>query len=345
MKIFLVGSAAEGTIVRLFKEADFCVELKGLEETPFLVKDDATKLYVNPKMDSKFKEDFFDSLEVFNHAKFLLIFEEQFHRLHGALNLAKIKIRWNSSQFVPCSKEFCDDANEDDDMNEFMHCPGKIHCPLITNTKLGPCLVYQFEQFILTADFVPLFPVIFECDNEHSNRVFALQGKVFDTLLSPDPPVNFLAFTKGVLAKDRILPEEFYDMSKTDNIQNKGPIFVALKLLNYNKESYSVVKPFQNIEIAELKVNDNMRIIYTIIKVLTKMLKVEDLISYTIKKVLSLKQYQALLQDGEMSDLTRMKILFQTMQHFDLKKPLQKHIDYKKWEKSYSSESDRLPMR
>ena len=233
---------AEGTVVGQITEADFFGKLKGLGETPFLLRDTATRLYCNPKMAEHFKSNFFEEDGTFRLDKFLHHLEKdldtQLKRLRGSSH----KVEWDCGFFFECSKCVKKATHS---QQPLMHCEHKS--PLITNTKVGPCIVLSVRSRTVTIDFVLLFPTIAaSCTtyiDEYSSLSF--QHQVIDTLTGQKgsaPPINWLSHLKKFLKQDRLLSENFFD-TDLHNLDSDWPPYLSLKLLNFNQSDYYIIRP------------------------------------------------------------------------------------------------------
>ena len=297
----LIGSVVESTLVQRFTEADISVALTGLETTPFVLRTKATMLYSSPKMNQKFRTEFFDEHDIFLHAKFMRIFEDQLLEL--VRNSNNDTLSFNNE--VLCPSHDCDPIPEK--LQPFFHC--EKHHPFITNTKLGPCLIFKYTYSrgseTLTADLILQFPIV----------RMSLQDVVYSTVTDPNPTVGSLSYTKSSLGREKPLPETCYDEATTEK-----PTYVAIKIINYNKKESYIIRPGQNLQLHRVKGNKTMHKIYSVIKTIKKAWNL-DISSFAIKKILLLRQYESqMADDGQITAENFMRILHEIMQYKELKK-------------------------
>ena len=323
--IKLGGSVAEHTLVEKFTEADFIAELIGLKKTPFKLGTSATELYVNPEMSEQLRTTCFDKKGIFLYAKFLMLFEDQLQRL--VLSSKYENISFDTT--VTCSNwwkfwDKCDEKSEEK-RSKFFHCTN--HTPFITNTKSGLCLVFKCTVRLgsettvetLTADLVLMFPVKRGYPQLDGG---SLHNCVYKTLVRRDPPVGSLEHLKGTTGRDRPLTEEVIHKENLSVAKRKPKCdftYVGIKLISYKQDDYYIIRPGQELEFHKIRENKTMHQIYCIIKTLMKAWEIE-ISSFTIKKVLLLRQFEIQMpEDGKITEEARMKILYEVMQHQELK--------------------------
>ena len=327
----LLGSVVEGTVVGFFTECDFPVYITGLFDTPFELHNEASKLFVNQDMSESFKKEFFDANGVFNLAKFLLTFENQLQKLHKLDKMRNNHLKWRMGVYKPCIEEQELQETKLDPEALLTHCEHKNHVPLTANTKIGPCLIYEYleDGSILTADFVLQFPV----HMMKSSSMLGLHGVVLKTIFSSPPPLNSLKHFRKYMNQDRILPEERLKETPEEGTE---VFYLGLKLLNFCTHDYYIIRPGQHVVADDIRKYPNLRAVYLIIKILKKYLKIENLSSYTIKKILTLQQFESVRDKKKLDDWQILQNVYKVMLYPDLEKVFQHVIDYEWWKSLFN---------
>ncbi len=196
----------------------------------------------------------------------------------------------------------------------------ETHCskclPAITHTKLGPCLIFSWgeEEKLLTVDLIPVFPV-----EKPEKGVLELFDVVIKTLIRKRPE-NWLKHLKGIIERDRILPESFTRALDAENESNS--IDVAMKLLNYGPCDNSIIRPGQVMQVEQFQRDEKLKKIYIYTKALKDMLSI-DVKTYVIKKIILQDEIQAVLRKP---DVLMQESLFTVLSHPELREKFQSRI-------------------
>ena len=247
---------------------------------------------------------FFDPVDgILNYGRLLhlLLAETAKAFLHmdfmGKLN-KNIRIAIHNKDFVRCSgckrldsmcefcvtvpKENCRDcwSKKNGKYVPFSHC---VNCiPVVTHTKQGICLLVKRKGTTLIMDLIPVLP------SPPIKNVMALYSMITNKLRLEMPPGWKKGF-KSYFTKDQVIPEDMYDLCRCipDNKDKGTKINILIKLLTYGPEPNYQIRAAQAVNaISKLTGNKTDRTLYQFIKVLKNLLSVQDVGSYTIKKII-----------------------------------------------------------
>ena len=205
------------------------------------------------------------------------------------------------------------------------HCD---HCfPAVTHTKLGPCLIFQWgrEKIPLTVDLIPVFPV----NNPDDKTLLSLFNITIKTLLEKKPE-NWLKHFEGIIERDRLLPESFASSLEKDTT---GTFDVAIKILNYGESNNIIIRPGQNLEVANEfdseEQGELLRNVYTHAKALREVLRL-NIKSYFLKKILLQDETKKVIKASRRLD----EGLLILLSHQEVKKSFKGDIDFNHWERN-----------
>jgi hypothetical protein len=277
---------------------------------------------------------FYDSESTFSYEEFLrfmldeLAFAFKEMERRGSLP-AGIKIKMHNKDFKP---EECPDCRE---LHEAQIEEGKSiftpwsHClkclPVITQTKLSPCIVLQWmgpnaeddsqPPTVVTIDLITILPVT-ECNT------LELYKGVLTSLMAEKPP-GWINVFRGYFSRDRILGDDFQDVmdaSQNTDEDAKEPNWISSKLLSFGPHPNNyAVRPGQSVQVHKFQ-KENVREAYLILKGLCKRLDI-DVPSYMCKKTLTG------LSGSQTSTMSGLGIAFNAMISPELRPEFIKKID------------------
>ena len=283
-KFFLVGSIIEGTRIKAATELDIMFSCAGLEKYPLLLteNDPFTLRISNGENNPMSKWSLNGVLNYEEFHVFLLksVYEiiQDEKRNIADLTEGRITLRRKRTNHHNCPKK----TNHP----YYSHCKNCIFN--VTQTKSGACLILEWNsdelkrKELLTVDLIPILSV----KGMDLNQMF---NSVIRTLLRKKP-TNWLRYIKGVVEKDRILPESYYQLWQPDP---ERPIPICMKLLHFGGENNFIIKPAPLLGVTSIfKESEPLKNCYIRMKYLKDILKV-DLNSYFIKKVLLTDEMKA----------------------------------------------------
>ena len=204
------------------------------------------------------------------------------------------KIGIHNKDFVPCSRclnvrDLCDDCKLEPlkakpDCQEcqkitdclyrpFTHCADCI--PVVTHTKQGICILVKKGDKILLTDLIPLLPP------PPDMSIMQLYNMTITSLLEEKPRGWGKAFM-AYFTKDKCIPQEMEDLSEKNYDSKAG---IGVKLLNYGPENNHAIRPGQSIgAVQKFTSNEGDRVAFQSLKVVLKLLGIEGIGSYVIKK-------------------------------------------------------------
>jgi hypothetical protein len=233
----LIGSIADGTRLGKASKADVTITYKGLEKTPFTVKDNATELLFKHTEDSavcNYMKKFVTEKEIFDYPKFL---EKQLKVLQECM----LQCQLPDDLEIVSFRARCWEIKKHEILEkDSIHQP-ETHClkcvQPMTHTKIGPCIVLRHKQSkeFLSINLVPLYPV-------GGKSSIDLMNIVIKTLVEKNPPF-WLPYFESLMKRDVILPESFGDIIQA------GVQWVAIKLLHYGPNHNYMMRPGQEMKI------------------------------------------------------------------------------------------------
>ena len=320
----LIGSVGEGTRNHCASEADLTIQFKGLNA--FKRGDDAMSLVVN-EYDMDTLEHFVKNGNVFDYANFFIFLLSEI----TCTLLKLIKEGKLPSSFKPDYKhKGCDKCEKLKNGKMKSIYSGMMHTkdcfPMVCHTKLGPCIIlpwnFQEHSWVMTADLVPVFNV--------EGKTLDLVNLVLDTLIKKTPP-GWREFTEKVFHRDIVLPEAF-STQQSDTKQ----VSVGLKLINYGEEDNYIIQPAQEMNVQDFQSNEILRLAYVNFKALKTVLGA-DVKSYLAKKIFLLPEYKRKAVGGLLSldaytcELFWQELLFEILQHPEMRRAFETKIDFSKW--------------
>ena len=186
-KFFLVGSIPERTRIGHANELDIVMRLQGLKHFPFVVEeDDAMKLKINnpkhPLIEFRKRDN------TFNFERFFIEFH---HHIKEALYQIINKQLLEPGLTIGRADKFCDDCRQLRDIHKvyapYKHCKNCLFP--VTHTKVGPCLIFQWQPdqntqpSVITVDLVPVFPI-----KSENKTILDWMNCVTKTLITNRPP-------------------------------------------------------------------------------------------------------------------------------------------------------------
>ena len=174
--------------------------------------------------------------------------------------------------------------------NPTSHC---LECiPAVTHTKQGVCATLCRGNKTLIMDIIPVIPKPPGC------HVMGLY-KMVTTSLPREMPPGWKRAYKAYFGKDKVIPEDVHDLSQDetsqdetsqdetsqDDIKKRGK-YILVKLLNYGPRPNYQIRAAQSLNaIAKLTGSKEDLKAFMYGKTLLKLLKIEDVGSYLLKKV------------------------------------------------------------
>ena len=327
-RFYLIGSVAEGT--RLFNgnEIDVTVQFDALHNSPLeLLDGSACEFVIGVNHPLRKFAKMRDGKEVLHYEHFFISFLGDLQKILLRMQAAKLS-KWPQDLFFQEKVKHwnsCDDClaeslslAQDSIYSPQRHC--KKCLPLVSHTKIGPCLIFQWgpHGIPVTMDLIPVFPL------KSPEGVLPLFNSVIQTLLERKPE-NWVRHLKGMVQRDRILPESYLKFLDSD--ANTGTCDVAMKLLNYDKETNFIIRPGQVMHVNQFDRNVKLKDIYVHAKVMKTVLKL-DVKSYLMKKVILLDtMVEKLLKPEVWLD----EAIFMVLSHPELKTEFAKRVQFNKW--------------
>ncbi len=319
--LHLIGSVAEGSRLWKASEVDFTLKFDLPEEEAMWVdSSNACRILMKGgggAFSAFSRTDGIDETPIFSYEKFLHVLLKEIRRCMSSVSSSPEwpPGLWFQKHWRPCSN--CREASRPrTNHTPYTHC---LTCrPPVTHTKLGPCLVYQWEgeerPELLLVDFIPAFPI-------RSAGLLPLFDNAVSTLFTIQP-TNWQRHFRGFLDRDRLLPEDF-----DKNLRREEGIFnVGVKLLNYEEGfSNAIIRPGQ---VTNIKVHGKLKEIYTRLKAVKDLLKISGAQSYVIKKTILMDEMREALNDPQM-DMDEAMLL--VLSHPELKRNFSKKIDFEQW--------------
>ena len=215
--------------------------------------------------------------------------------------------------------------------NPLSHCQS---CPLppVVHTKVGACLMFKYKTTVLTVDLVPVFSL------EDGGGWVDLFEKTFWTLYRQRPP-GWEDYCKGVASMNSFLPES---SSQAESAHHSFKHEVAVKFVNNSKfEPNHVIRPGQSLDAGCFSREDFLREVYTCLKALKRLVRV-DLSSYLVKKiVLSEAAFVRSVSRANLS-YSLCKIVSET----SLADHFRHHLDLVEWNRRiFLQKLDDIPLR
>ncbi len=283
-RIHLIGSIAEGTRLCKSNEVDVTLQFKALKDQPFQLADLNACELVMPEGHLLKEFSFISTADqwIFNYGKFLHSFLED---LKETLLSIRSSPEWPSDLSFQEKWEPCKSCEERTHKHRRSGYNPQTHCkkcfPVVTHTKLGPCLIFQWEEeegklLPLTIDLIPVFPV-----RSPGNGVLGLFNAVTKTLLEKKPE-NWMGHFRGIIERDRLLPESFKKLIEEE--KRSGVYDCAIKIIHYGSQNCHVIRPGQVMNVTELLSDDKLRAVYLHLKAVNLLLGV-NVKTYTIKKI------------------------------------------------------------
>ena len=189
-----------------------------------------------------------------------------------------IEIGIHNKDFIPCwnCKSYRETLNL---YNPITHC---LNCiPVVTHTKQGICVLVNGNGKTLIMDLIPVLP---SPQNEWIESLMELYSCITTSLLEEKPPGWKKAFM-AYFTKDKVIPEEMQELSQiaTQDVQKR---YILVKLLNYGPEPNYQIRATQSVDaISKLTAVEADCLTYQYVKTLIKLLGIENVGSYLIKKL------------------------------------------------------------
>ncbi len=200
---------------------------------------------------------------------------------------------------------------------------GRCPPPAVTHTKIGPCLAFLWrdEAQPLSVDLVPVFPV-----RSPRRGLLSLFNSAVRTLVRRKPE-NWVEHLRGIIERDRLLPETFAKSLEEDN---EASVYdVAVKVLNYGHGDTHIIRPAQVTEVRELgRHGDKLRRVYARLKAARDLLRIADAKSYLIKKVVLLDEVKDAVLDP---DMPLDEAMLAVASHPELKTKFDARLDLDRW--------------
>ncbi len=253
-KFASIGSITEGTRLYKASEIDITVQFQALKNEQdclrlFDTYEGGKHLCFDKGSPLEMFGDFDQDHKVFvyDHEKFFEFFldtvQESLARVielpEWPKELSMTLEDWNPCQ--RCLKERKDARKKfpTSIYDPYQHCTDCL--PAITHTRVGPCLIFKYKdasqvQQVLTMDLIPVLPVL-----APGKGVMSLFDAATRILIKKKPE-GWLKHIKGVIDKDRVLPES---LVKALEISTETVIDVSMKLLNYCPDDNHIIRPSQ----------------------------------------------------------------------------------------------------
>ncbi len=203
------------------------------------------------------------------------------------------------------------------------------HCarclPMVTHTRIGPCLIFSHGGETLTMDLIPTFQV-------QRPEGSSIMRATVETLLHRSDLERGTPYLQKVLETDGILPESF---AKVLAEEEDATSTVAFKLLNYGEKDNFIIRSGQKLR--ELYVHPQLRPIYVRLKSLNRLVRA-GVGSYFIKKVLSLENVIAQLQLQRKDAMAMSERLFVALSHPELRQHFEGKVNFLAWKEELEME-------
>ena len=217
---------------------------------------------------------------VLHYGKFLELILSQTSKAFKELDRdgklpANIKIGIHNDDFDPCTdcKKQQETANRH---NPVTHC---VNCvPVVTHTKQGICVLVRHKEKkkTLMMDLIPVLPA------PPTGSLMSFYALIITSLLREKPPGWKRAFM-AYFTKDKVIPEEMDELM--DSKDGEEERYILVKLLSHGPEPNYQIRPTQSIDaISKLTSEHADCLAYQFAKCLVKLLGIEDIGSYLLKK-------------------------------------------------------------
>ena len=190
-----------------------------------------------------------------------------------------IEIGIHNRDFIPCWN--CKRNRETSNLyNPVTHC---LHCiPVVTHTKQGICILVNGNGKTLIMDLIPVLP---SPQNVQEESLIQLYSCITTSLRVEKPPGWKKAFM-AYFTKDKVIPEEMKELSHTAVTRTSQKRYILVKLLSYGPEPNYQIRATQSVDaIFKLTALEADRLTYQYVKTLIKLLGIENVGSYLIKKL------------------------------------------------------------
>ena len=300
----LVGSMAERTRVGLANELDIGLHFKlWKEHIPFMVEDDPFSLKKADSCPAEMDK-FFDGklFKFHSFMAFLLNITEKavtgiFDQKKNPPNLKRLTTNQNwSDGETPCKGE----CKEKTEIRKFVQCS---QCAIaVSQTKIGIVLQFEYswscddreiKKIYCSIDLIPAFTIM-------PIHVLQLAKIISRAMLASDHPEGWLNFLFKYFSDYRIIQELL--LCGKDHV-----LCVSLKTMNFYEGRNHHIRPAQVFTEDKFQ-SDRLRVIYSHIKVLKKVLGL-DLSSFWVKKELLKNQYQSTVDSCDDDDTALVQVL------------------------------------
>ena len=333
----LVGSIAEGTKIGICDELDLMIDFTGVSKPPFevnlsdpfhLYKNESTPWWLMKYFSHEgtflFDSFMFDLLELVNMA-IKRIFNEG--RNPESLERITTNDEYAFKRFN-CSE--CDERRGKGYGNLFEQCP---NCGVtVSQTKIGICLQLQWRSdmkklfksshqlIYCSVDLVPTFQI-------SQIETVKLAESVNRAMMQENSPKGWFKHLTNYSKCDMVLEDVIEDVQER-GVLNK----VLLKILNTDSDRYYYIRPGHPIG-AEKFSTEGMKRIYIYVKCLKKILDIDRLNLYMVKKLLMKPSVQYTYMQESIYKVP------------DLQRLLSKYIDYTFWEEHKDLQGICLPLK
>ena len=162
------------------------------------------------------------------------------------------------------------------------HCE---HCiPVVTHTKQGICVLVRGHGKTLIMDLIPVLPSPQDVKTEPLMKLY----KLITTSLLEEKPPGWKKAYNAYFTKDKVVPEEMQQLSQINHggQEKAEPRYILVKLLNYGQEPNFQIRATQSVDaIAKFTKARADALTYQYVKTLGKLVEVEELGGYMMKKV------------------------------------------------------------
>ena len=162
------------------------------------------------------------------------------------------------------------------------HCENCI--PTVTHTKQGICVLVRGHGKILIMDLIPVLPSPQDVKTEPLMKLYKM---ITTSLLKEKPPGRKKAYN-AYFSKDKVVPEEMHQLSQVnpEGQENTESRYILVKIISYGPEPNFQIRATQSVNaIAKFTGERVNALTYQYVKTLGKLVEVEDLGGYMLKKV------------------------------------------------------------
>ena len=180
----------------------------------------------------------------------------------------------HNDDFKPCDD--CKSAGKAQGAyNPSTHCTNCI--PVVTHTRQGVCVLTKRKGKTLIMDLIPLLP----CPERKVMWMFSM----VTTSLLKEKPLGWNKSLMNYFSKDRVVPEAMHELSQ--ELEPDFNLALAVKLLNYGPSQNYQIRPGQAAKsLSSITGDEANRCAYQYAKTLLKLLQIENVGSYTVKKII-----------------------------------------------------------